>query len=821
MADGVEGGFDFEALDDDSSELSALVTATPSSSVAGEEGNVSSLLQIEEEGALDTATVKGLATSLSSLRPQFITVLSDFGETEKFVIEGDSLLLHAFSDPALSWSHGGQFLHLTFIVETFLNELVERGAHFCVVFFESHKAIWHGDACKCVARALLICHLQQSLPATHTTSVEIFESPSSEEWTEFFDTYLPCMVVASDELPAAPKAKISPVRGFLLDLIVAGVNVMLLRDIEILDHQVRAYYLPGRSAQRSKIGVSQALYVETNDVDEAAVQSFVDSETAAALDQDWASVALAWACSRWLATLQSDDADQQAAVKLLLTHAVLLRRGDIPLAHRAHMLCPAGGELSEFQNKTLGVLTGVMRVLAESAWCKNEAQLFGTTLNARTKCDLVDGRLLLSLAAAAEACGTCTAEGLGLTTDATSMAATLWKSASPKAEPLLPLKVPGSKAQQDCVTLPLLAAADEHELCAVGKGSLLAGILEPMGALEVGGAGGDRDTAQGGGGAGRRLRERGWKIEEMLPSFIWTHCRDQTATDAPANSRTMSEWERRKALRRKARQNQMYFRHLHEYAASLTGTTVLGATSISASAEASGSDADSQDSTAVEVGSVVEEGAEEDVGKGGKGGKDKKGGGKEKKPKEKKLSKKEQMLLDIAAKKAKGTENKLEGEWKELLKSIQASTNSVAKIKDLDDFCRRCQKENQHKLAMQVALQRLRECREAWADDREGHQSNMKFAILTMENVRTLISVHEEALRDVKSAPAAEARTEVVETMIMLGFIDAAMQVGAPAPRAGACMHVHVRIHMLGMHIAVRDGGLPAGSMCACVATEL
>ena len=27
-----------------------------------------------------------------------------------------------------------------------------------------------------------------------------------------------------------------------------------------------------------------------------------------------------------------------------------------------------------------------------------------------------------------------------------------------------------------------------------------------------------------------------------------------------------------KALRRKARQNQMYFRHLHEYAASLTGT---------------------------------------------------------------------------------------------------------------------------------------------------------------------------------------------------------------------------------------------------------
>ena len=97
----------------------------------------------------------------------------------------------------------------------------------------------------------------------------------------------------------------------------------------------------------------------------------------------------------------------------------------------------------------------------------------------------------------------------------------------------------------------------------------------------------------------------------------------------PAKTRSMSDWEKRKMLKRKARQNQMYFRHLHEYAASLTGTTVLGATSISAAVEgekmAGDRDSDSQASGGAEHGSVVGEGDEEQVaagsGKGNKGGK--------------------------------------------------------------------------------------------------------------------------------------------------------------------------------------------------------
>jgi hypothetical protein len=421
-----EEGFDFEALDDES-ELSSLVTATPSSSIAGEDGAGNTPLEIEEEGTLHASTVKGLSSSLSSLRPKFITVLSDFGETEKFVIEGDSLLLHAFSDPALNWTHGGQFLHLTFIVETFLHELIERGAHFCVVFFESHKAIWHNDGAKCVARSLLIRHLQACLPATKTTSAKTFESPACDEWVDFFGTYLPCLVVISDELPAAPNAQISPVRGFMLDAVIAGVNIMLLRDIEILDHQLRGYYLSGKGAGRSKIGISNALYTTTTDVDGAAVESFVRGGAGAALCNDWAVVAVSWACSEMLQKPEGMTEDKIAATKLVLLDVLLLRFAGIPLAHRAHMLCASGDSLSErlspFQETALGVLREMLTSLAHSAWCTHDGGVFGTSLDPRTACDFIDGRLLLSLAAAAEACEECTAETLGLNSDIQKMAA--------------------------------------------------------------------------------------------------------------------------------------------------------------------------------------------------------------------------------------------------------------------------------------------------------------------------------------------------------------------------------------------------------------
>ena len=76
-----------------------------------------------EDRELGDEAPTDLRASLSRLRPKFTTALSDFGEAEKFVLEGDSLLQYALADPRLDWARGGQQLHLLYVVEGFLKAL--------------------------------------------------------------------------------------------------------------------------------------------------------------------------------------------------------------------------------------------------------------------------------------------------------------------------------------------------------------------------------------------------------------------------------------------------------------------------------------------------------------------------------------------------------------------------------------------------------------------------------------------------------------------------------------------------------------------------
>eukprot|EP00286_Rhodomonas_abbreviata_P024202 CAMPEP_0181307918 /NCGR_PEP_ID=MMETSP1101-20121128/11157_1 /TAXON_ID=46948 /ORGANISM="Rhodomonas abbreviata, Strain Caron Lab Isolate" /LENGTH=357 /DNA_ID=CAMNT_0023414209 /DNA_START=403 /DNA_END=1472 /DNA_ORIENTATION=- len=341
-----ESGFDFEAIDGDSDQLSVLVTATPSSSVAGEEDpNASSgaLLPADKVDEIDERALQTAHSSFSSLRPRFITVLSDFGETEKFVLEGDSLLMNAFSDERLDWSHGGQFLHLVYLVEKLLSELLSRGAHLCIPFFDSHASIWT-DPSKRVARSLLIHHLKQTLPSN--IPVVCFESPASEEWVDFLAAFQPALVAVSDVLPQ-DAASPFPLRSFAVSSLTAGIHLLLLRDIEILDHSVQGFYISA-ARQISSFSSAFSSCAPTSTPPAAAagaVAAFLEEapaqEAASILQQRaWHVLAVSWACSAALRD-KGCDASTVTGAKLLIIHAVVLARGALPLLARAQALSSA------------------------------------------------------------------------------------------------------------------------------------------------------------------------------------------------------------------------------------------------------------------------------------------------------------------------------------------------------------------------------------------------------------------------------------------------------------------------------------------------
>jgi len=69
-------------------------------------------------------------------------ILSDFGELDQFVIDGDGLVAHILSDPSLDWKLGGQFLHAVYLAEVLIGKLLERNAVFTVVFFTESRHVW-------------------------------------------------------------------------------------------------------------------------------------------------------------------------------------------------------------------------------------------------------------------------------------------------------------------------------------------------------------------------------------------------------------------------------------------------------------------------------------------------------------------------------------------------------------------------------------------------------------------------------------------------------------------------------------------------------
>ena len=54
--------------------------------------------------------------------------MSDFRDADIFLIDGDSLLFELVDqEHTLSWSGGGQYLHLAYIVERFMQLFIQKG----------------------------------------------------------------------------------------------------------------------------------------------------------------------------------------------------------------------------------------------------------------------------------------------------------------------------------------------------------------------------------------------------------------------------------------------------------------------------------------------------------------------------------------------------------------------------------------------------------------------------------------------------------------------------------------------------------------------
>jgi hypothetical protein len=186
-----------------------------------------------------------------------VDLVGDYAGNELFLVEGDSLLLHAFSDTNLDFDNGLQLLHATYNVENFLKKLVVRGCNFHIGFIEDHKTICippnatiHRNK-YLLARAAIIRHLEQNLPESNgQVSVRKFPTVLSSEFVEYLQETGMYFVMLHDgahtynkqggevEEKQARNAK-THLRFLVHWLIQQGYNVALMNDLEFVDTKVR------------------------------------------------------------------------------------------------------------------------------------------------------------------------------------------------------------------------------------------------------------------------------------------------------------------------------------------------------------------------------------------------------------------------------------------------------------------------------------------------------------------------------------------------------------------------------------------------------
>ncbi|CEN62965.1 hypothetical protein ASPCAL09593 [Aspergillus calidoustus] len=266
-----------------------------------------------------------------TLGSRTLDLVGDYAGDERFLLEGDSLLLQCFSDNALDLSTGLQLLHATSLVEKFLANLRQRKCVFHVVFFAEHA-----QACVPVgvsqelrpkyrlAREAIVQHLVQNLETSlQAIEIQCFPSYHSREFQEYLHAVAPYFLMCHDgsapvglsQVPGANTSdsdesesdgtdsratdlnigeavpEFSPTKIIMRSMIhwfvCNGYNISLLNSLECRDTKVVSMILEGSASKAQNLKL-RAIGDLLNNADEDSESDSLESDH----EEDYSSLGL-------------------------------------------------------------------------------------------------------------------------------------------------------------------------------------------------------------------------------------------------------------------------------------------------------------------------------------------------------------------------------------------------------------------------------------------------------------------------------------------------------------------------------------------------
>lgn len=182
-----------------------------------------------------------------------VDLVGDYAGAELFLLEGDSLLLHAFSDPKLDFGDTGfQLLHAAYNVESFLRKMVLRKCNFHLAFFHDHEQLCIPSTASpnhqqkfLLARAAIIRHLKRNI-ATDLIPIHTFPTVTCTEFHDYLSDTGVYFVMCHDGAQTTDSSK-TAFRQMIQWLVYRGYNIALINSIEF--HDTKVSIVPFASSQ--------------------------------------------------------------------------------------------------------------------------------------------------------------------------------------------------------------------------------------------------------------------------------------------------------------------------------------------------------------------------------------------------------------------------------------------------------------------------------------------------------------------------------------------------------------------------------------------
>ncbi len=166
------------------------------------------------------------------------------------LIEGDALVADLINNPLLDFKHGGQFLHLTFLLERFIKEKALRGAQLVFIFFQCFEQTLYSkrnashDWQRLLVRRLVLTHLNEELQMP----VKIFKNWWSDpHWAEYLRRVRPPLMAICTEIDShvksirRSKTALRLLCGFFLHCLDAGMRCVSLSSMNVHGPALNAF----------------------------------------------------------------------------------------------------------------------------------------------------------------------------------------------------------------------------------------------------------------------------------------------------------------------------------------------------------------------------------------------------------------------------------------------------------------------------------------------------------------------------------------------------------------------------------------------------